>query len=159
MSFVSIPQHFALYLNQQHSSQVKAAATEVFDMSLIQYIRPLLELGTCKEYIMARKTTTPRTKKTTASTLSAPAPEVVQNEIVEEVRTAAPTEGRETPKNGKSAVVASVNLEEEIRLRAYELYLQRRTTSGGGYGDQNQDWLIAEREVRMRHGGRPQHTA
>jgi len=38
------------------------------------------------------------------------------------------------------------NLEEEIRLRAYELYLERGATPGS----ENEDWLIAEREVRSR---------
>jgi hypothetical protein len=38
------------------------------------------------------------------------------------------------------------NLEEEIRRRAYELYLQR----GGVPGNESQDWLVAEQEVRSR---------
>jgi hypothetical protein len=155
-----IPQHFALYLNKQtFIAKLQGGETE-FPMSLMQYVKPLLELGTCKEYIMARKTTTSRTKKTATSALSAPTTaEVLNNEIVEDVRSAAPKEVlKPTPKNGKSAVVAApTNLEEEIRLRAYELYLQRRATSGGGSGDPNQDWLLAEREVRMRHGSHPQH--
>ena len=36
------------------------------------------------------------------------------------------------------------NLEEEIRRRAYELYLERGSTPGS----ESEDWLIAEREVR-----------
>jgi hypothetical protein len=39
------------------------------------------------------------------------------------------------------------NLDEEIRRRAYELYLQRN----GKAGDPNRDWFVAEREVRARH--------
>ncbi len=38
-------------------------------------------------------------------------------------------------------------LEEEIRRRAYEIYLARN----GSPGDECQDWLIAEREVRARY--------
>jgi DUF2934 family protein len=38
-------------------------------------------------------------------------------------------------------------LEDEIRRRAYEIYLSRN----GSPGDESQDWLIAEREVRARH--------
>jgi Protein of unknown function (DUF2934) len=38
------------------------------------------------------------------------------------------------------------NLEEQIRRRAYELYLQR----GGVPGNENQDWLVAEQEVRSQ---------
>ena len=44
--------------------------------------------------------------------------------------------------NGKS-----IDLREEIRRRAYELYLERRGTAG----NEHQDWLLAEREVRARH--------
>jgi hypothetical protein len=40
-----------------------------------------------------------------------------------------------------------VSLDEEIRLRAYEIYQQR----GYAPGDETEDWLIAEREVRARH--------
>ena len=69
----------------------------------------------------------------------------------------------EVRKNGKPAnqvpVDRPVNLEEEIRRRAYELYLQRAATAGNGNGDENQDWLIAEREIRSRHGSPERHTA
>jgi hypothetical protein len=43
------------------------------------------------------------------------------------------------------------NLEEQIRQRAYELYLQR----GGMPGNPSQDWLVAEQEVRsgQEHAG------
>lgn len=40
-----------------------------------------------------------------------------------------------------------INLEEEIRRRAYELYLQR----GPASGSEAEDWLTAEREVRQRY--------
>jgi hypothetical protein len=40
-----------------------------------------------------------------------------------------------------------VNLDEEIRHRAYEIYLERRGTPG----DPHQDWLMAEQEIRARH--------
>jgi hypothetical protein len=38
-------------------------------------------------------------------------------------------------------------IEEEIRIRAYELYIER----GCQHGFHNQDWSIAEVEVRSRH--------
>lgn len=41
----------------------------------------------------------------------------------------------------------NAGLEEEIRRRAYEIYLARN----GSPGDERQDWLIAEREIRSRH--------
>jgi hypothetical protein len=96
---------------------------------------------------MARKTTgtatTNRSKKTEVATPAA----AVQGPI--EVR-----------KDGKPSNVVPINLEEEIRRRAYELYLERRATAGGenGNGDENQDWLIAEREIRSRHS-QERHTA
>jgi hypothetical protein len=109
-------------------------------MPLIHYVKPFLELGICKEYCMARKTTgnttTNRSKKTEASI-----PPAVQ--VAPEVR-----------KNAKPANLVPVNLEEEIRCRAYELYLQRRGTAG----DPNQDWLIAEREIRSRYGSQARHA-
>ena len=37
-----------------------------------------------------------------------------------------------------------VNVEDLIRLRAYEIYLRR----GGTPGNQHEDWQLAEREVR-----------
>lgn len=40
-----------------------------------------------------------------------------------------------------------VNLEEEVRRRAYEIYQQR----AGAPGNQQEDWLNAEREVRKRY--------
>jgi hypothetical protein len=40
-----------------------------------------------------------------------------------------------------------INLEDEIRRRAYELYLQRGTAPGS----EAEDWLTAEREVRQRY--------
>ncbi len=97
---------------------------------------------------MARKTTgnttTNRSKKTAASVQ--PAAEPVVSEV---------------PRNGSSVSLASTNLEEEIRHRDYELYLQRRATAGNqnGNGDENQDWLIAEREILLRHGGQEHHSA
>jgi len=94
-------------------------------------------------------TTTPRSKKTTLSTESA----AVQSTPAQATPEVAKTEVRE---NAAAAVVAAsktsvnttqANLDEEIRRRAYELYLQRN----GKAGDPNRDWFVAEREVRARH--------
>jgi Protein of unknown function (DUF2934) len=49
--------------------------------------------------------------------------------------------------NGSTAV----SLEDEIRARAYELYQQR----GYAPGDEHQDWLAAERQIRARHNQQP----
>lgn len=43
-----------------------------------------------------------------------------------------------------------VNLDEEVRRRAYELFVERK----GVAGDPTADWFLAEREVRARHAGK-----
>ena len=107
---------------------------------------------------MARKTTgsstTSRSKKTATS-----------------IQPAAVQVAPEVPKNGKPSnlvlvdlpVNLPVNLEEEIRRRAYELYLQRRATAGNENvnvnGDENTDWLIAEREIRLRYSNQERRRA
>ena len=88
--------------------------------------KPLLNLHICKEFSMAKAkdsngtiTTTPR--KRSAKPLQ-PVAEVKKN-------------------------VFPINLDEEIRKRAYELYAQRGYTTGF----ENEDWLTAEREVLSRY--------
>lgn len=118
---------------------------------------------------MARKTTkdtsTTRNKNIEISVSPAAvetAPEVRQNEAPKAV--ARKVGGR---KNGKPAQKvsgnapgnANVNLEEEIRRRAYELYLQRKAAGNAGNGDENQDWLMAEREIRSRRRSKGHHAA
>ena len=48
-----------------------------------------------------------------------------------------------------------INLEDEIRRRAYEIYVERGYTPG----DEHEDWLAAEREIRARYVHQEQHTA
>ncbi len=55
---------------------------------------------------------------------------------------AAPAMAVETKKN-----VVPINLEDEIRRRAYELYEQR----AGAPGTEQEDWLQAETEVLARY--------
>jgi hypothetical protein len=43
--------------------------------------------------------------------------------------------------------IIPINLEDEIRQRAYEIYEERN----GAPGDQHEDWLRAEREVLARY--------
>ncbi len=52
----------------------------------------------------------------------------------------------------RKKVVVPINLEDEIRRRAYELYQQR----GSAPGNEADDWLAAEREVRERYQGQQQ---
>ena len=42
--------------------------------------------------------------------------------------------------------MSTVNVEEEIRVRAYQLYEERGYTPG----HENEDWLVAEREILSR---------
>ena len=94
---------------------------------------------------MARKTTeTATTNRSRKTEVTAPAA-AVQGAL--EVR-----------KDGKPSNVVPINLEEEIRRRAYELYLERQAATGTESGNPNQDWLIAEREIRSRHS-QERHTA
>ena len=53
-------------------------------------------------------------------------------------KTAAPGNGNAIP----------INVEDEIRRRAYELYAERGFSSG----HEHEDWLRAEREVKQRYG-------
>jgi hypothetical protein len=120
-------------------------------MSLLHHVKPLLELGICKENYMARKTTgtgSTRSKKPAQPTSVAPeqqAPMQVAPQVLPEVRK------NVTPIN-LAVKKANVDLDEEIRRRAYELYLERQGTAG----DQAQDWLRAEREVRARFAAQNQ---
>src|SRR5260370_7119422 len=102
-------------------------------MSLVHYVRPFLELGICKEYRMARKTTENATTirgKKTGVTVPAVA---VQG---------APEVHKEVRKDGKSSNVVPIsvpiNLEEEIRPPAYTLSLHRTATAGGESGNGNE---------------------
>jgi len=74
--------------------------------------------------------------------------------IAVEPATVQPTDGQVAPEAGQHMAATGVvpgqtdlNLDEEIRHRAYELYLERN----GAAGDPNRDWFIAEREVRSRY--------
>lgn len=79
---------------------------------------------------MAKKITETTTKRRTRKAVSVVAPEVLESR-------------QESAPVSKAQVS---NLQEQIRRRAYELYLQR----GGVPGNENQDWLVAEQEVRSR---------
>lgn len=70
------------------------------------------------------------------------------------------TNGNSTPKRAAKSMAAAaasnlavmppVNLEEEIRRRAYEIYEER----GGRHGLDQDDWFRAEQEVTARYGRR-----
>jgi hypothetical protein len=51
-----------------------------------------------------------------------------------------------TSRKGK-LVAGTASVEETIRRRAYELYLER----GAAHGNEMDDWLRAEREISPQH--------
>lgn len=57
------------------------------------------------------------------------------------------SESMRKPSAEPRRVVIPINLEEEIRRRAYQLYEERGCTPG----HENDDWLVAEREVLTRY--------
>ena len=107
---------------------------------------------------MARKSTagstTSRSKKN-GTTQSAP--------VEAAALTDKPTDKPLRKSTSKTAVVTPIlpvnlDVEEAIRRRAYELYLERAMAGGQG-GNEGQDWLIAEREVRSRVEGQVRKPA
>lgn len=58
------------------------------------------------------------------------------------------------PENGGNGAATPIDLESEVRLRAYEIYEQRGYTNGRA----DQDWFEAEQEVLARRGNQ-KHTA
>jgi Protein of unknown function (DUF2934) len=134
-------------------------------MWFVQQFDSFLNLGICKEYpIMPRsKSTTPggkvnRTNPNQSQTDNSNLPEVKTVVAGATPAEVAAAEVKKAPEPRKMGVVRSesrknvappvpINLEDEIRRRAYELYLQRGTASGS----EAEDWLTAEREVKQRY--------
>jgi hypothetical protein len=122
-------------------------------MSFIyQQLNSFLNLGICKEYsIMARsKTPTGSKQKDTAipnSTPAVPAIQVVAAGTAQPEANRPETRKLEIVKTDSRANVVPMNLEDEIRRRAYELSKQR----GFEGGSETEDWLTAEREVLQRY--------
>ena len=69
--------------------------------------------------------------------------------VMPAARTAQEPRKLEVVKNESRKNVFPINLDDEIRRRAFELYQQRGT--GTGSGSEAEDWLNAEREVRQRY--------
>jgi hypothetical protein len=119
-------------------------------MWLIHQFDSFLNLGICKEYPIMPKAKTPRNgaDKTNGATVAPPVNTAVTPNISEirEVRTTTP----ESRKN-----IVPINLDEEIRRRAYELWEE----NGRESGRDEQYWLTAEREVRGRYTAQRQQSA
>ena len=73
---------------------------------------------------------------------------VVQSETKQQNKVASPIRRLEVAKPEPRKNVVPINLEDEIRRRAYELYEQRGNSTGGS---ETEDWLTAESEVRQRY--------
>ena len=76
---------------------------------------------------------------------AAPAPAPVRKE----------SEVKESKKIEARRNVVPINLDEEIRRRAHEIYEQRGCTPG----NEREDWLAAEAEILARYNVQRQHTA
>jgi hypothetical protein len=151
-------------------------------MALIYNVKPFLDLGICKEYFMARKTTengfSIRRKKTE---IAVPPMGLQDTGISPNSSNDTPSNETQGSRNGKPLNPVPINhhamsqafgqqnstpngavsadLEEEIRHRAYELYLERRAEGREAAGDPHQDWLTAEREILSRRTSRERKSA
>ena len=94
---------------------------------------------------------TPDVQGDVQANVQAVAPETTPIQVKPEVKPEAQvtTEPRKKLEFVKTETrrVFPINLEDEIRRRAYELYKQRGTATGSA----GEDWLAAEREVRQRY--------
>jgi Protein of unknown function (DUF2934) len=119
-------------------------------MWLIHQFDSLLNLGICKEYPIMAKAKTPRTSadKTNGASVAPPVTAASASSIPEirEVRNTA----SDTRKN-----IIPINLEEEIRRRAYELWEE----NGRATGRDQEYWLSAEAEIRGRYTAQRQQSA
>jgi len=121
-------------------------------MWLIHQFDSLLRLGDCKEYPNMAKAKTPRTN--TRSNTNGSTPETVTTAA--EMQAAQPElkEIKRTLSEVRQNVIP-INLDEEIRRRAYELWEQR----GHEPGHENEHWLMAEQEIAARYNVQRQHSA
>ncbi len=72
---------------------------------------------------------------------------VSEPKVATETKFASDGRKLEVMKTDSRKNVVPINLEDEIRRRAFEIYQQR----GSGSGSESQDWLTAEYEVRQRY--------
>jgi hypothetical protein len=130
----------------------------VTSMSFIhQQISSFLNLGICKEYPTMAKAKSPSGNKLKdESSVNNPvnnpavqAPVAAKAEQTAPLKTSAVREGAKLAvvKTDSRATVMPINLEDEIRRRAYELSERRGFSSG----HENEDWLVAESEVLHRY--------
>jgi len=128
-------------------------------MWITHQVNSFLNLGICKEYLfMAKKPrfrSNPTRSEENVSNTNPPTNEVMMNAPVSSRTLEVPRPKADSKKARTQKTAAAgngntipVNLEDEIRRRAYELYAERGFSSG----HEHEDWLRAEREVKQRHG-------
>jgi Protein of unknown function (DUF2934) len=119
-------------------------------MWLIHQFDSLLYLGICKEYPTMAKAKTPRnTVEKTNGAPVAPSVTATPAESFSEIRGT-----RRTAPDARKNIVP-INLEEEIRRRAYELWEEHGRESGRD----EEFWFSAEREVVGRYAAQRQQSA
>lgn len=98
-----------------------------------------------------------KTPRTNAGKTNGENPNASVNPVNPSVKADAVPEFREIRKAQPDARknIVPINLEDEIRRRAYELWEQHGRVSG----QENEHWLLAEREVRERYRTQHQQSA
>jgi Protein of unknown function (DUF2934) len=120
-------------------------------MWLLHQFDSLLHLGDCKEYPIMAKAKTPRntTSKQNSVNAETPATPTIPSETKSEIREVKRSL-LEVRKN-----IVPINLDEEIRRRAYELWEQHGYESG----HEKEHWLLAENEILSRYSNQRQQSA
>ncbi|MGD1023822.1 MAG: DUF2934 domain-containing protein [Candidatus Sulfotelmatobacter sp.] len=95
---------------------------------------------------VSNPTSVPEVKAVAAPEV-APVGTTPESKVTPQSRVAAEPKKFELRKTEPRKNVVPINLEDEIRRRAYELYQQREA----GSGSEAEDWLAAEREVMQRY--------
>jgi len=128
-------------------------------MWITHQVNSFLNLGICKEYLfMAKKPRfrgNPTRSEENVSNPNPPTNEVMMNAPVSSGTLEAPRPKADSKKArmqktapaGKGNAIP-INLEDEIRRRAYEFYAERGFSSG----HEHEDWLRAEHEIKQRYG-------
>src|SRR5882762_9992079 len=123
-------------------------------MWFVEQFDSFINLGTCKEYPIMARSKSPSGSKTSGTNTNtnteqtkAGSPANMPNVTAVAAGTAPEPRKLEMVKTEpRKNVVVPIKLEDEIRRRAYEIYVQR----GSVPGSEAEDWLTAEREVRQR---------
>jgi hypothetical protein len=119
-------------------------------MSFIhQQITSFLNLGACKEYPTMARPKSPTGSKQKNSTANHTAAVSAQAAAADNLQSESRTDTRKmgVVKGDSRPHLVPINLEDEIRRRAYELAERRGFESG----HETEDWLSAEHEVLQRY--------